>query len=470
MKKMLVMWGMAASLLIGSTGCNIADKESPDGSQKEDGEAVIQMITLDPGHFHAALVQKLMYPQISPIVHVYAPAGSEVESHLKLIEGFNSQEESPTNWEEDVYTGEDFFEKMLADKKGNLVVLAGNNKKKAEYIKACVDAGLNVLADKPMCINKAGYETLLAAFDSAKKNNVLIYDIMTERSEITTILQKELAQNPELSGKLVSGSLEEPAIVKESVHHFFKYVSGKPLQRPAWAFDTTQQGEGIVDVTNHLLDLIMWEAFPEQIITNEDIEILSAKRWPTMISREQFEKVTGVSEFPEYLEDSLNEKGELVCYANGQIDYKLKGIHSQAIVKWNYQAPEGAADTHYSIMRGSRANIIIRQGAEQNYKPGLFVEPAEDMEKSAVESALAEAIEGIRVNYPGVELGETANGWQVTIPDEFRIGHEAHFAQVMRRYLGYLDQGALPEWEESNMKVKYLTTTQALEKAMSIDD
>ncbi len=470
MKKMLVMWGMAACLLIGSTGCDIAEKASPDGSMKEGGEASIRLVTLDPGHFHAALVQKLMYPQISPVVHVYAPAGFELDAHLKLIEGFNSQKENPTSWQEEVYTGDDFFEKMLADKKGNLVVLAGNNKKKAEYIKACVDAGLNVLADKPMCINTEGYETLLAAFDSAKKNNVLIYDIMTERSEITTILQKELAHTPEVSGTLVQGSLEEPAIVKESVHHFFKYVSGKPLQRPAWAFDTTQQGEGIVDVTNHLLDLIMWEAFPEQAITDNDIEIVSAKRWPTVISREQFEKVTGVAEFPEYLRGSLNERGELLCYANGQIDYKLKGIHSQAIVKWNFQAPEGAADTHYSIMRGSKANIIIRQGADQAYKAELFVEPAEGIEKAAVESALVGAVEGIQKNYPGVECSETANGWHITIPDEFRIGHEAHFAQVMKRYLGYLEQGALPEWEESNMKVKYFTTTQALEKAKSIDD
>src|SRR5580765_1834147 len=35
----------------------------------------IHLLTLDPGHFHAGLVQKLMYPQVSPEVHVYAPAG-----------------------------------------------------------------------------------------------------------------------------------------------------------------------------------------------------------------------------------------------------------------------------------------------------------------------------------------------------------------------------------------------------------
>ena len=35
----------------------------------------IKLITLDPGHFHAALVQKTMYPNVDSVVHVYAPQG-----------------------------------------------------------------------------------------------------------------------------------------------------------------------------------------------------------------------------------------------------------------------------------------------------------------------------------------------------------------------------------------------------------
>ena len=38
-----------------------------------------------------------------------------------------------------------------------------------------------------------GSENLKKAFSEAKKNNVLLYDIMTERSEITTLLQRELS-------------------------------------------------------------------------------------------------------------------------------------------------------------------------------------------------------------------------------------------------------------------------------------
>ena len=42
----------------------------------------VKLMTVDPGHFHAALVQKTMYPQVSPDVHVYAPEGPDVTQHL----------------------------------------------------------------------------------------------------------------------------------------------------------------------------------------------------------------------------------------------------------------------------------------------------------------------------------------------------------------------------------------------------
>src|SRR5688572_32522194 len=37
----------------------------------------VRFMTLDPGHFHAALVQKEMYPGVSPQVDVYAPLGPD---------------------------------------------------------------------------------------------------------------------------------------------------------------------------------------------------------------------------------------------------------------------------------------------------------------------------------------------------------------------------------------------------------
>ncbi len=431
---------------------------------KRASEAPIVLMTLDPGHFHAALVQKTMYPQVSPVVYVYAPKGQELDDHLKRIESYNKRAQDPTRWQERVYTGADFLERMTAEKPGNVVVISGNNRRKTEYIKASVDAGLHVLADKPMCIDRKGFELLLDAFAVADGKNVLLYDIMTERFEITTVLQKRLSAVPSVFGELLQGSAEEPAITKESVHHFYKMVSGAPLKRPAWFFDTAQQGEGIVDVSTHLVDLVQWECFPEQIIDyQKDIAIVSARRRPTVLSKEQFAKATLLDEWPDYLLPYV-KNDLLYVYSNGEFVYRLKGVYAKVSVVWNFEAPAGGGDTHFSIMRGSKADLIIRQGKEEAYRPELYVRPK--VSPSDFAAALEAAVAELAKEYPDISLMQLNDEWRIVIPDRYRIGHEAHFAQVTQNFLNYLQQGKLPDWEVPNMIAKYYTTTAALEKAL----
>src|SRR5690606_8892709 len=74
------------------------------GVGAEEG-ARFRLITVDPGHFHAALVQKFMYADVDPVVHVYAPAGDDLQEHLKRIEGFNTRTADPTRWRQQVHTG-----------------------------------------------------------------------------------------------------------------------------------------------------------------------------------------------------------------------------------------------------------------------------------------------------------------------------------------------------------------------------
>ena len=422
------------------------------------------IVTLDPGHFHAALVQKSMYDNVDSVVHVYSPEGVDVKLHLGRIEAFNTRNEQPTHWREEVYSGEDFFEKMLEEKAGNLVVLSGNNQKKTEYIAQSLENGFHVLADKPMIIASRDFETLKGAFETAKKNNLLLYDIMTERFEITTILQKEFSLLPDVFGTLEVGTPENPSVTKESVHHFYKYVSGSVLTRPAWFMDVAQQGEGIVDVTTHLVDLVQWECFPEQILDyTKDIQIGSAKRTTTEMTLSEFKAITKLDGFPEYLKKDVVSDTILKVYSNGEINYKLKNVHAKVSVIWNYRAPEGTGDTHYSIMRGTKANLIIKQGAEQQYKPTLYIQPVGDMD--SFEKILLEQIKQIQAKYAGVELKKLDNEWEVIIPDSYKEGHEAHFGRVMQRFLDYLQNRNMPEWEVPNMLAKYYTTTTAQDLA-----
>lgn len=440
-------------------GCTNPTKNKSSENQQ------IKLITLDPAHFHSALVQKSMYEDVDSVVHVYAPKGTDVQLHLEKIEAYNSRPENPTNWKEEVYVGDDYLEKMLAEKKGNVVVLAGNNQKKIGYIKKSIDGGFNVLADKPMAIDQQSFEELKNAFSVAADKKLLLYDIMTERYEITTMLQREFSLLKDVFGELEKGSSDNPAVTKESIHHFYKYVSGAVLTRPAWFMDVAQEGEGIIDVTTHLVDLIQWECFPNQIIDyKKDIEVNTARRWSTDITLNQFNTITKLNGFPGYLKKDVLQDSILKVYSNGEINYKLRGVHAKVSVKWVYKAPEGTGDTHYSIMCGTKANLVIRQGAEQQYKPALYIEPV-DPKDSGFNQQLTAQLKTVQQKYPGIELKKANKGWEVIVPEKYKDGHEAHFARVTEKFLEYLKNGNIPEWEVPNMIAKYYTTTKGLEVA-----
>ena len=439
--------------------CNNAEP-----AKKETQKKPVQLVTLDPGHFHAALVQKSMYPDVDSTVYVYAPEGADLQYHLDRIKGYNIRVENPTRWNEVVYKGEDFFNRMIAEKKGNVVVLSGNNQKKAEYILQSLQNDFNVLADKPMLIQAQDFPVLQKAFETAREKNLLLYDIMTERYEITTMLQKEFSMLPGVFGTLEKGTVDNPSVTKESVHHFYKYVSGSVLTRPAWFMDVSQQGEGIVDVTTHLVDLVQWECFPEQVIDyTKDIKLQKTKRWPTEMRLSEFKAITKLDSFPSYLDKDVTNDSILKVYSNGEISYSLKGVHAKVSVIWAYKAPDGGGDTHYSIMRGTNANLIIRQGAEQKYKPTLYIEPIGN--NVSYETTLNNQLKTIQVKYPGIELKKLAKGWEVIIPEKYKEGHEAHFARVTEKFLEYLKNKNMPAWEVPNMLAKYYTTTKALEMA-----
>ena len=459
MKKFFLLI-LPVALVLSSCGSGGSKQQSGKSDTSMENNNQVKLITVDPGHFHAALVQKIMYDQVAPEVHVYAPEGPDYLQHLDRINSYNSRAVNPTSWKEVVYTGSDFFEKMLAEKAGNVVVLSGNNRKKAEYITKSINAGLNVLADKPMIITPEDFPALEAAFATAKEKGILLYDIMTERYEVTTILQKLLSQKAEVFGTLMTGSKEDPAVTKVSVHHFSKIVSGTPLLRPAWFFDVEQQGEGIVDVTTHLVDLVQWECFPEQILSTSDITMVAAKRWPTLISQEEFKGVTGFDNFPDYLQKDVKD-GKLNVFSNGEMVYQIKGIFAKVSVEWKYQAPPGGGDTHYSVMHGTKCDLVIKQGAEEKFLPTLYVENLKGITMNDFTTKLKEVVGTLPYDSIQVE-SVNKNLLKINIPKKYSVTHEDHFGQVTAKFLEYLKDGKLPEWEVPEMITKYYTTTSAL--------
>lgn len=429
------------------------------------GSDSVSLIILAPGHFHAALLQKTMEAGVDSTVHVFAPKGPELDAYLALINQYNNRRDHPTAWKEDVYAGPGFLDSMLQEKPGTVVVLAGNNLRKTDYIMKSVAAGLNVLADKPMTITPAGFQELKKAFGEAKERGLLLYDIMTERYVVTNVLQKAFSHMADVFGTLEAGSPENPSIDFSSVHYFFKRVSGEPLIRPSWYFDVAQQGEGIVDVTTHLVDLIQWECFPDSILDYEkDIRMLSAKHWPTRLNPAQFREVTGEETYPEFLKTDVRDS-ILSVYANGSMNYTIRGIHARVSVAWNFEAPKGSGDTYFSTLRGTKATLTIRQGAEQGFKPVLYIRPANTSDKNRWRGALENEMKRLQQSYPGISLRETPLGIALEVPDKYDLGHEHHFSLVVNQYLRYLRAGKMPQWEVSGMIAKYYTTTEALKMA-----
>ena len=199
--------------------------------------------------------------------------------------------------------------------------------------------------------------------------------MMTERHEITTILQRELVNDPAIFGTMIPADPDDnPGVFMESVHHILKTVAGAPNPRPPFFFDIQEQGEGLTDVGTHLVDLVQWTLFPNQAINyREDIKVQGGKRWATPITAAQFRQITGGAAFPAELAPYV-QGDRFDYYCNNQVDYKIRGVQVRLKVLWNWESPAGV-DFHHAIYRGTNASIEVRQTDKENYRPELFVAP-----------------------------------------------------------------------------------------------
>jgi predicted dehydrogenase len=426
----------------------------------------LRLITLDPGHFHAALFQKEMLPGVSPHASVYAPFGPDLILHLNRVVAFNLRKDNPTRWELDIHAAPDFMERMLKDRPGNVVVLSGRGRGKIARIQACVEAGLHILGDKPWILDPADLPLVEKALVTAEKQGVVAYDGMTQRFEISCILQREMVGDPAIFGSPLPGSETSPTVYMESVHHIMKLVAGAPNLRPVWFFDTEQYGEGLSDLGTHLVDLVQWTLFPDQALDwRKDIEVIRGSHWPTVLTREQFQRVTGETDFPDFLKANVkNDRLDYFC--NDRVHYTIRGIRTTLDVIWNYEAPPGLGDTETAIFRGSRSRVDVLQGKEQNFIPELYVVPNRPEDKDAVLAAVRRKVAALQSAWPGFPVQDLGARIWVTIPAQHRVGHEAHFALLIKRFLGYVrDPKSLPAWEKPNMLAKYCVTTRGVELA-----
>ena len=420
-------------------------------------EGEIRIIQLDPAHSHGAAVQSEQLALIGTTVYVYAPDSNSVAPYFKQINSFNSRKVNPTKWHEVSYFGSDYLDKMVAEKRGNVVVLAGNNRIKIDYIEQSVKAGMNVFSDKPMVINKAGFERLKNIWNLAGEKDLLLFDMMTERYNPIHRIQRSLMQDTLLFGHLLPGTPDHPAIIESSVHHYYRGGKGS---RPAWFFDVLQQGEGIVDVTTHLIDLSFWKSFPDEIIDyKNEVKVLAAKHWPVIITKGEFSAATSLPVIPSslnrYVKDSVLE-----VYANGSITYQVKGVCNRVLVEWRPVTPPGGNDLRNGYAEGTKSTILIQQEFGQT-SPKLCIQKGEKVPEAEFRIALKQAITRLQSDFSGISFSDIAKTVQINIPSELNNSYDPTF----KVFIGHLKNRDLPKWEVPNTLAKYYITTTALEMA-----
>ena len=422
----------------------------------------MRLIVLDPGHFHATLLQKDMYPELASRVSVYSPLGAELLDYLNRITLFNSRPDNPTHWDLDIHCTQRSLDEMLNDRSGDaragdVVVFTGRNRGRIDRMLPVISAGLHVLADKPWIISSSDMPKLEQALDLAERKHVAAYDIMTERYEVTSELQRELVNTREVFGEPVKGDARNPGVTAKSIHHLMKVVAGVPLRRPSWFFDIAEYGEGLADVGTHVVDLVQWTLVPDQTFDyRKEVQVVEGRRWPLTLSKEQFRMVTGEA-----------HDGNLEYYCNNSVHYTLRGIHVKMDILWNWEAPAGSGDVYEAAFRGTRASAEIRQGAQEKFIPEVYIVPAAD-ERTAVFAALKKKVDELQARWPGLAIQQSDQEAHLLVPGEFRVGHEAHFAQVARRFFDYAKHPeSLPAWERSYMLAKYYVSTRGVELAQN---
>ena len=406
------------------------------------------LVVVNPGHFHAALTLRKRHPLLADAVYVYAEDGPELKDFLRLVDSFNRRQKEPTSWRLHVYCGADYLDALLRERSGDVAIVAGKNNTKLKTMQRLHQAGLHVLGDKTWLID--GSELDLVRQITASPP--LVMDIMTERYEMATRLQQALCRNEDVFGRFRSDG-NEPAVYMKSVHHLYKEVNGEPLVRPVWYFDYKVQGEGITDVTTHLVDLAQWMvAGDEGADYNRDISLKAARQWPTQIPLEIFSRITGLDRFAQYAAGDVSN-GMLHYLCNASIQYELRGVPVEIDSIWDLAIPQGGGDTHYGILRGNLADLIIDQGPDTGFDPRLRIVPVAKSE--GFEVALRTALAQLDQICPGAGCQNDENGYQITIPAAMHHGHEARFAQVLDQFLGYVNAGAWPRRVSEELVAKY---------------
>jgi len=408
------------------------------------------LLFLAPGHFHAALTLRVPQARAAEDVFVYAREGTELRDFVALVERFNRRAPDATRWRLVVATADDPLERLVAERRGDVVVLAGRNGGKARTMRRLHESGFHVLADKPWLVEPADLEHVRASLAGWP----LAAEIMTGRHDLAAGLAKRLVGTPAIFGAFRD---DGPAIEHESVHHLEKLVDGAPLRRPWWYFDERVQGSGPVDIPTHVVDQAQWLVADDATAP----VLVSARAWPTRVPAEAFRRITGEAAFPPELAPFVD--GDALSYrCNAELVYRIGRVTASAATRWNLAPSPGGGDATRSVAHGTRADVRLEQSDRTGHRRRIFVESCTD---AGVARALRATVTAWKADLPGVEVVPAGpDAFEVTVPPALDGGHETHFARVLDDFLRIVDDQRWPAALAERTLAKYALLAEAAAK------
>jgi predicted dehydrogenase len=350
-----------------------------------------------------------------------------------------------------VTTADDPLGRLVEERRGDVVILAGRNGGKARTIRRLHESGFHVLADKPWLVEPTDLEPVRASLAGWP----LAAEIMTGRHDLPARLVKRLVGAPAIFGAFRD---DVPAIEQESVHHLEKLVDGAPLRRPWWFFDVRVQGSGPVDISTHVVDQAQWLVGGDAV----PLTLVAARAWSTSVPAEAFRRITGETEFPQELRSVVSGDG-LSYRCNAELVYRIGRVTATASTRWELTSPPGGGDASRNVAHGTRTDVRLEQSARTGYRRRVFVEPR--TEGAAVAQALRETIMEWQAELPGIEIA-TAGGdaYEVALPPALDGGHETHFPRVLDEFLKIVDERRWPAALAERTRIKYGLLAEAAAK------
>ena len=258
--------------------------------------------------------------------------------------------DDPTHWRLHLHDGAGLLQRVVEERQGDFVVLAGRNDTKLATIASLTQAGLPVLADKPWLTDSRQLPYLA----QVTTGSCVAMDLMTGAYSLRAQVMAQVVHTPELFGTFVThegSSTRHRAGVRASSHQTGQWsaiATARMVLRPPcprrWgggcpsAYGGAGAGVG---------------ARGSRGRGERDLVLASARCWPTPVPLDLFRESTGLATYPVALLPAVRD-GVLQYACNSEICYRLQGIHVCQRAKWRQREPAGTGDLHRQPLRPLR--------------------------------------------------------------------------------------------------------------------